>query len=143
MILNRNHILFEIGEIYKNRVYFIPKIEKHLHLIRLTYFDCILDTMNYNLKNSVYDVLWLGIPIISLEGDKLENRVTSSILKHLNLKNLIADTQEKYISIVKNLENDKNYYKHTRKLIENIRNNTIFKQSNFSNIMNNLKKKYS
>lgn len=140
MVLNRNNILTEIGDSYKNRIYFMPRIEKHLHLIRLTYFDCILDTFNYNLKHSCYDVLWLGIPIICLEGDKLETRITSSILKHLNLNNLIAETQEQYISIIKHLENDKNYYKYTKSLVENIRNNNIFKQTYFCEILNNLKK---
>lgn len=47
--------------------------------------DIVLDTSLKNGHTTILDALWAGIPVVSLEGDKMLNRVASSLLETVRL----------------------------------------------------------
>ena len=70
--------------------------------------DLILDPFPYNGGHTMVEALLLGVPLISLTGDRFVSRVGRSILGYANLGELIADSEdiylEKYISLANNPE---------------------------------------
>lgn len=64
--------------------------------------DIALDTMPYNGATTTLDVLWMGVPIVGLYGDRGVSRSSYSILKALGLSELVADSEDELVAI--NLE---------------------------------------
>ena len=85
---------------------FADKVSNELHLSRLRCADLFLDTFNYNAHTTASDALWANIPIITKQGKSFSARVCSSLLKSLNLDDLIvkdnAEYEEKALHIAKN-----------------------------------------
>ena len=122
-----------------DRIYFIPFIGRNIHIYRLLYFDVVLDTISYNLKSSIYDILLLNIPIVTLEGYTIYSRLTYSVLKTLNLDELITRSSDKYINLATKLYNNPNFLLEIKKKLKTIDNNSSFKKQNY---VNNLCKCY-
>jgi predicted O-linked N-acetylglucosamine transferase (SPINDLY family) len=59
--------------------------------------DIALDTMPYNGTTTTCEALWMGVPVITSPGSHHVARVSSSILTHLGLEELIADNSEDYV----------------------------------------------
>lgn len=78
--------------------------EEHLKLYNQ--IDIALDTFPYNGTTTTCEALWMGVPVITLQGDAHMNRVSSSLLVAGNLDFLIAKTDEEYIDIAKQLSDD-------------------------------------
>lgn len=68
--------------------------------------DIALDTFPFNGGTTTYHSLWMGLPVITLEGDHYVARMGTSILSTLDLPELIAKTQEDYVHIAANLACD-------------------------------------
>ena len=111
---NRDMLLKHFDENIKEKVYFIPFIEPQLNLYRLMYFDCVLDTLNYNLQNTIYDILVCKIPIISFQGNHLYSTITSSILKSLNLTDTICINLTEFIEKSIRISNNPEYYNYIK-----------------------------
>jgi len=69
--------------------------------------DIVLDPFPYNGHTVNCEALWMSVPVITLEGNTYHERVGTSILKHLELPELIAQTPEEYIQKAVDLSNDK------------------------------------
>ena len=119
---NRDMLLKHFDEDIKEKVYFIPFIEPQLNLYRLIYFDCILDTLNYNLKNTIYDLLVCKVPIICFQGNHLYSTITTSILKSLNMTDTICLTIDEFIKKSVKLSENIEYYNTIK---ENFSNNKV------------------
>ena len=61
--------------------------------------DLSLDPFPYNGHTSTFDALWMGVPVITLSGRTGVGRAGVSILSHLGLPELIAETHEHYVAI--------------------------------------------
>ena len=70
--------------------------EEHLRLYNS--IDISLDTFPYNGTVTTLEALWMNMPVITLVGESHAQRVSYSILKNLNLDQLIAFTEEEYVS---------------------------------------------
>ncbi|MBW1895285.1 MAG: tetratricopeptide repeat protein, partial [Deltaproteobacteria bacterium] len=82
-----------------------PKKEDHLRFY--SKIDIGLDPFPYNGTATTFEALWMGIPVITLEGDRHAARVGTSIMTHLNLPQFIADTKENYIKKAVELAGDR------------------------------------
>jgi protein O-GlcNAc transferase len=71
--------------------------EDHLNLYKE--IDIALDTFPYNGTTTTCEALWMGVPVITLLGDRHISRVSASILTHAGLENLIADDKDNYIDL--------------------------------------------
>ena len=68
--------------------------------------DIALDTFPYNGTITTCDTLWMGVPVVTLAGDRHVARVGASILAHIGLGNLVAATEEEYVGIAAALASD-------------------------------------
>lgn len=60
--------------------------------------DLILDSFPYNGAITTCDALWMGVPVLALEGDTYVSRQGVSILSNLGLKDYIARTPNDYVN---------------------------------------------
>jgi predicted O-linked N-acetylglucosamine transferase (SPINDLY family) len=68
------------------------------HMAQYGQVDIALDTFPYNGTTTTCDALWMGVPVITLRGDRHAGRVGVSLLSHVGLPELIADTLDDYVA---------------------------------------------
>lgn len=60
--------------------------------------DVVLDAVPFNGHTMTCESLWMGVPVLTLRGDRPAGRLTSSVLTAMNLKEFIAETPEDFIA---------------------------------------------
>jgi len=66
------------------------------HLARQACADLFLDTLPFNAHTTASDALWAGLPVLTCPGETFAGRVAASLLRALDLPELIAGTPESY-----------------------------------------------
>lgn len=116
-----------VYEIDADRIIFAERVAKYEeHLARYSVADLFLDTFPYNGHTTASDVLWSGLPLISLRGKSNCSRVCSSILHHLGLNELIADCVEEYEIKIRQIIADRAYAQKIKSLVRNARESNLF-----------------
>jgi predicted O-linked N-acetylglucosamine transferase (SPINDLY family) len=77
--------------VFANRV---PQLSDHLARHRLA--DLFLDTFPFNAHTTASDALWTGLPVLTQIGGNLAGRVAASLLKAIDLRELITNSPEEY-----------------------------------------------
>jgi len=114
-----------------DRLIFSRKLEPKKHISRCKLSDLFLDTFPYNGHGSSSDMLKIGVPIITREGFSFASRVGSSLLKNLNLDELVTRSAEEYTSLAIEIGNNtKKFFEIKEKLKKNLNN---FK--NYNNLL--------
>ena len=91
------------NKIDENRIIILNyEKDKRKHLEQYLNIDLGLDTFPYNGVTTTFESLWMGVPVITLKGDKFVSRCGYSINKNARLNEFIANTKEEYISIALN-----------------------------------------
>jgi predicted O-linked N-acetylglucosamine transferase (SPINDLY family) len=80
--------------------------------------DIALDTFPYNGGTTTLDTLWMGVPLVALEGSRSIARGSYSILRTLGLDELIAHSEHEYVEINVRLARDR---QERRRLRETLR----------------------
>jgi predicted O-linked N-acetylglucosamine transferase (SPINDLY family) len=73
------------------------------HLRAYDEVDILLDTFPWCGHTTACEALWMGVPVVTLCGDRHAGRMTASVLTCLGLTELIADTVEDYRRIAAEL----------------------------------------
>ena len=68
--------------------------------------DIALDTFPYTGGITTCEALFMGVPVISLYGDRMGTRIGLSILKNIGLKELAVNSYDKYINLAVALAGD-------------------------------------
>lgn len=76
-----------------------------LHLARFGMADLFLDTRPYNAHATAIDSLWAGVPVLTLIGASFASRVAASLLKAIELPELITTTPADYEDLAVRLAN--------------------------------------
>ncbi len=76
------------------------------HMARYNNIDIALDPFPYNGTTTTLDALWMGAPVITLEGASHVGRVGVSQMSNLGLQELIAHNQSEYVEIAVALAHD-------------------------------------
>jgi len=76
------------------------------HLDMYNRIDIALDTFPYNGTTTTCEALWMGVPVVTFAGKTHASRVGMSLLSNIGMPELVAGTDEEYISIVLNLGGD-------------------------------------
>jgi predicted O-linked N-acetylglucosamine transferase (SPINDLY family) len=76
------------------------------HLDIYNRIDIGLDTFPYNGTTTTCEAIWMGVPVITLAGDRHASRVGVSLLSNIGLPELIAKTEDEYIDIAVKLATD-------------------------------------
>nr|MCS5623220.1 hypothetical protein [Candidatus Neomarinimicrobiota bacterium] len=74
----------------------LPEANSHLRLY--DHVDIGLDSFPYNGTTTTCEALWMGVPVITMLGDRHVSRVSASILTHIGLKEFIATDIDEYIN---------------------------------------------
>ena len=91
-----------------DRVTFLPRTGRYLdHLATYGRCDLALDTFPYNGTTTTCEALWMGVPVVTLAGDRHAARVGLSILTQLGLTELAADTADGYVRAAAGLVADR------------------------------------
>jgi protein O-GlcNAc transferase len=85
--------------ISRERLFFAPKWPVEKHLSRYTLADLFLDTFPVNAHTTASDALWTGLPVLTLCGNTFVSRVAGSLLKALDLSELITTNLADYESL--------------------------------------------
>jgi predicted O-linked N-acetylglucosamine transferase (SPINDLY family) len=78
-------------------------LDKAQHLERLALAEIALDTLNYNGHTTTSDALWAGVPVIAMMGKHFASRVSASLLKAVELDELIVRDVDEYVALAVNL----------------------------------------
>jgi len=80
-----------------NRLIFAKKIpDISVHFSRYELADIFLDTFPFNGHVTSSDALWCNLPVLTLPGKSFTSRVSSSLLKSLDLQYLICENVNDY-----------------------------------------------
>ena len=73
------------------------------HLALYDRIDIGLDTFPYNGTTTTCEALWMGVPVVTLEGRRHAGRVGVSLLTLLGLTRCIGKSHEEYVCIAKDM----------------------------------------
>ena len=73
------------------------------HLAQYREVDIALDTFPYHGTTTTCEALWMGVPVVSLAGERHASRVGVSLLTAVGRSQWVASTPEDYIRIAREL----------------------------------------
>lgn len=80
------------------RLVFAPSVAKPVHLARHRHADLFLDTLYYNAHTTASDALWAGVPVITTPGRTFASRVAASLLKAVDMEEMIMPDLPSYVA---------------------------------------------
>jgi predicted O-linked N-acetylglucosamine transferase (SPINDLY family) len=81
-----------------NRLIFAARMPLADHLARHQLADLFIDTLPYNAHTTASDALWAGLPVLTCMGTSFAARVAASLLRTMDLPELITHTQATFES---------------------------------------------
>lgn len=96
----RVHDLFASRGIESSRIELLswaPAVQGHLALYHR--IDIALDTFPYNGTTTTCEALWMGVPVVTLIGDRHAARVGVSLLSAVGSPDLIAPSADDYVKV--------------------------------------------
>lgn len=123
--------------ISKDRLIAFDRIdETRSHLDLYNQVDIALDPFPYNGTTTTCEALWMGVPVITLEGTRHAGRVGASILRTLGMPELVAGSRKGYIDLA--VEFSRNVMAHRasrHEIRERFRETELFDGADFARHM--------
>ncbi|WP_146610970.1 O-linked N-acetylglucosamine transferase, SPINDLY family protein [Polynucleobacter paneuropaeus] len=113
--LNNEAIRFGIDP---QRLVFAETLPHAEYLARYQVADLFLDTMPYNAGTTANDALWTGLPVLTCMGNSMASRMAGSLLKNLDLPELITYSLAEYQTKAIEFGNDPQKLKSIRNKLE-------------------------
>ena len=89
-----------------DRVRFVGRMSLDTYFATYNQIDIGLDPFAWSGGITSCDALWMGVPVVSLAGDRAVARGGLSILANVGLSELVVDSVAKYVQIAVDLAND-------------------------------------
>jgi len=81
------------------RMVFLGGSSRWDHLAAYGRVDLVLDPFPHGGGVTALDGLWMGVPMVTLLGERIPSRMGASILTTLGLREFIASTPEEYVAL--------------------------------------------
>ena len=88
---------FRAAEIAEERIFFTAGMPYEAHVARLGLADLGLDSVPYNGHTTTSDMLWAGLPLLTMRGHAFQARVSESLLKAARIDGLVAEDAEDFV----------------------------------------------
>jgi len=75
---------------------FLPSHKDHMSAYNL--MDVALDTIPYNGTTTSCEALWMGVPLITKEGERHSSRVGKTLLTAVGLEDWVTSSNEEYVA---------------------------------------------
>ncbi|TMG87199.1 MAG: tetratricopeptide repeat protein [Betaproteobacteria bacterium] len=98
--------LFALAGVTPGRVEYLPRQSTADYLALYNRADMALDTWPYTGAATTCDALWMGVPVVTLAGDRSVSRSGASILWNAGLRELVAEGPQDYVSRALTLARD-------------------------------------
>jgi len=85
--------------IAEERLIFAGKLANPVHLARYPLADLFLDSFPYGAHTTGADALWMGVPVLTLQGKSFASRVCASLLTAAGIPELICETGDDYVRL--------------------------------------------
>ncbi len=82
-----------------DRLQLLGRLPRDRYLELYRQIDIVLDPFPYNGGVTTCDAAWMGVPVITLEGNSYVSRQGVSILSNLDLRDWIAGSPEEYVAL--------------------------------------------
>lgn len=90
-----------------DRLELMPRLPApDVHLSIYNQVDIALDPFPYNGTTTTCEALWMGVPVVTLRGNRHAGRVGASLLTQVGLTEFIADSVEDYVATAVALAHD-------------------------------------
>ena len=76
------------------------------YLTRYNDIDIALDPFPFSGGATTIEALWMGVPVVTLPGERFASRHTLSHLSNVGLSELVADSPDAYVRIATDLAQD-------------------------------------
>ena len=114
---------FQHFGIKQGRIKFMNRTKSMIdHLKMYNIVDIALDTFPFNGATTTFEALWMGVPVMTIEGNIHYSRVSTSILKVLEMDCCIAKNKDDFVTKAYELANNTKKLKEFR---QNLRKNLI------------------
>jgi protein O-GlcNAc transferase len=88
-------------ELNTDRIHFIGCEKEYTDVLQLfNFMDIFLDTFPYTGTTVICEALTMGIPVVTLQGKHVHERVGASLLNSINLAELVATNSHEYVTKV-------------------------------------------
>ncbi|MGV1832492.1 hypothetical protein [Agrobacterium vitis] len=97
---------FKTLGVKQSQLLFAPKMAYAAHLARAQAADFAIDTFPCNGHTTTSDMLWAGVPVMTMQGRNFASRVSESLLNAIGLPQLVASNEQDFVALATALIND-------------------------------------
>ncbi|MBX9849922.1 MAG: hypothetical protein K2X64_11555, partial [Rhodocyclaceae bacterium] len=108
------------------RLLFFPRQARTHYLQCLALADLHLDTLVFNGHTTTIETLGVGVPVVTLMGDRVVSRMAGAMLQAHHLPELVASSVQEYVEIAVRLGSDEHWRQEIRQRIQNTEDSKLF-----------------
>jgi protein O-GlcNAc transferase len=97
---------FARAGVTSDRVSFVKKLPRATYLEQYQQIDLGLDTWPYNGHTTSLDSFWMGVPVVTLVGERAVSRAGFCQSSNLGLQELLAFSADEFVDVAVKLAND-------------------------------------
>lgn len=116
-----NSVFAKAGMNFNDYCVYIPWQDKSAFYGLMKRADVFMDTIGFSGFNTAMQAVECGLPIVTREGQFMRGKLASGILKRMGMADLIAGTEEEYVSLVVKLVQDSGFRQNICQRIEKSR----------------------